>query len=105
MAIDIVTKDDLIEFRSSLLKELTELIGTKKPKEEREWLKTYEIRARIDISKSTLHQLRINGSLAYTRVGHCIYYKYSDLTSLLEKNKMQNPKLAGVRGRNRFSQP
>lgn len=103
MAVDIVTKDDLNEFRASLIKDLTELFGTRKPKEQREWLKTYEVMSLLDISKSTLHQLRINGTLAYTRIGHCVYYKYSDIRELLEKNKKQNPPLPGIKGRNRFS--
>jgi hypothetical protein len=105
MAVEIVTKDDLAEFRNSLIKELSELFGTRKPKEQREWLKTYEVMALLDISKSTLHQLRINGTLAYTRIGHCVYYKYSDIRELMEKNKTQNPPLRNVKGHNRFSFP
>jgi hypothetical protein len=105
MAVEIVTKSDLNEFKSSLIKELTELFGSRKPKEQREWLKTYEVMALLDISKSTLHQLRINGTLAYTRIGHCVYYQYSDIRSLMEKNKTQYPPLKGVKGRNRYSMP
>lgn len=105
MAVEIVTKSDLAEFKNSLIKELSELFGSRKPKEQREWLKTYEVMALLDISKSTLHQLRINGTLAYTRIGHCVYYKYNDIRELMEKNKTQNPPLRNIKGRNRFSLP
>lgn len=105
MAVEIVTKSDLAEFKNSLIKELSELFGSCKPKEQREWLKTYEVMALLDISKSTLHQLRINGTLAYTRIGHCVYYQYNDIRTLMEKNKTQYPPLKGIKGRNRYSMP
>lgn len=105
MAVEIVTKSDLAEFKNSLIKELSELFGTRKPKEQREWLKTYEVMALLDISKSTLHQLRINGTLAYTRIGHCVYYQYNDIRALMEKNKTQYSPLKGIKGRNRYSMP
>ena len=73
MAVEIITKSDLAEFKKSLIKELSELFGSRKTKKQREWLKTYKVMALLDISKSTLHQLRINGTLAYTRIGQVVF--------------------------------
>lgn len=105
MAVEIVTKQDLAEFKTALIKELSDIFGSRKPKEQKEWLKTYEVMALVDISKSKLHELRISGALSYTRIGHCIYYQYSDLRSLMEKNKTQYPLKQNNKGRNRFSLP
>jgi hypothetical protein len=105
MEIDIATKRDLIELKQQMITELIALMENRNPKKApREWLKTYEVRELLDISKSTLHQLRINGSLSFTRIGHCIYYNYGDILQLMEKNKTRLPKGPG-RGTNRFSQP
>lgn len=101
MAVNIVTKEDLQDFKADLLRELTEIIQRKPVKEQREWLKSYEVMKALNISKGTLQVLRSNGTLPFTRVGKCIYFKYEDIQNLLEQNKISN-QLIG-QGRNRFS--
>lgn len=101
MAVNIVTKEDLQDFKTDLLKELTELIQKKPGKEHREWLKSYEVMKALNISKGTLQVLRSNGTLPFTRVGKCIYFKYDDIQNLLEQNKIQHHLIG--QGRNRFS--
>lgn len=101
MAVNIVTKEDLQDFKADLLKELTELIQKKPGKEHREWLKSYEVMKALNISKGTLQVLRSNGTLPFTRVGKCIYFKYDDIQNLLEQNKIQHHLIG--QGRNRFS--
>lgn len=107
MALEILTKEDLHNFKSELFSELTRLITENKPskKEQREWLKSYEVMKMLNLSKGKLQSLRISGKLAFTRIGHCIYYKYDDIVLLMEENKIKNPVLTGIKGRNRFSQP
>lgn len=107
MALEVLTKEDLNSFKSELFSELSRLIAEKQPlkKEQREWLKSYEVMKMLNLSKGKLQSLRISGKLAFTRIGHCIYYKYGDITQLMEENKIKNPVTSGVKGRNRFSLP
>ena len=65
MTVQIITIEDLNEFRSLLLNDLKEIIQSK-PQQTKQWLKSNEVRKLLNISSSTLQNLRINGTLTYT---------------------------------------
>jgi hypothetical protein len=87
MAIEVITKEDLQEFRHQLLNDLQQVIQSK-PQEQKQWLKSFEVRKLLKISPGTLQNLRINGTLSFTRIGSIMYYSYQDIEKLLEKNKV-----------------
>jgi hypothetical protein len=80
----IVTREDLNEFRTQLLTDFKEII-LNKPEQSKQWLKSNEVRKLLNISAGTLQTLRINGILTYSKIGGIIYYKYEDIVKLLEK--------------------
>jgi len=84
MAVEIITLEDLNEFRSLLLNDLKEIIYSK-PNPSKQWLKSSEVRKLLNISPGTLQNLRINGTLSYNKIGGTIYYKYEEITKMLEK--------------------
>jgi len=86
MAAQIITKEDLDEFRDKLLQDLKGLIGNK-ASEPAKWLKSYQVKNMLKISSGTLQSLRVNGILSYTKVGGTLYYKYDDIIKLMEANK------------------
>jgi hypothetical protein len=87
MAVQVITMEDLNEFRTLLLKDLKEIIQSK-PQHEKQWLKSKEVRKLLNISPGTLQNLRINGTLTYTKVGGIMYYDNSDIEKLLNGNKV-----------------
>ena len=87
MAVQIITLEDLTEFRLTLLQDLKDLL-TKNGQPEKKWLKSKEVRALLNISPGTLQTLRINGTLTYTKVGGIIYYDQLDIDKLLSRNKI-----------------
>jgi Helix-turn-helix domain len=87
MAIEVITREDLNEFRELLLSELNTLFNSK-PQQQKQWLKSNEVRKLLNISPGTLQNLRINGTLSYTKVGSILYYPYQDIQKLLEHNKV-----------------
>ncbi|WP_298152261.1 helix-turn-helix domain-containing protein [Flavobacterium sp.] len=89
MAIEVLTKEDLYEFRHVLLKDIKEILQTK-PSQTKEWLKSTEVRKLLNISPGTLQTLRINKTLSYTRIGGIIYYAHRDIEKLLEGNKVES---------------
>jgi len=89
MAIEVLTKEDLYEFRNVLLKDIKEILQTK-PSQTKEWLKSTEVRKLLNISPGTLQTLRINKTLSYTRIGGIIYYAHQDIEKLLESNKVES---------------
>jgi len=83
MNLEIITKEDLKEFKSELLSEIRQLIQPGQG-QSKKWLKSNEVRKLLNISPGTLQNLRINGTLNYTRIGSIIYYKLEDINKLLE---------------------
>ncbi len=88
MAIEIITREDLNEFRILLLADLKEVLQTK-TQITKQWLKSNEVRKLLNISPGTLQNLRVNGTITYTKVGGILYYSNSDLEKLLESNKVE----------------
>ncbi len=82
-AIEVITKDDLKNFKSELLSEIKTLMN---PQEgaSKKWLKSQEVRKMLNISPGTLQNLRINGTLRFTKIGSMLYYKLEDINGLLE---------------------
>ena len=87
MAIEVITREDLNEFRSLLLNDLKEIMHSK-PQQAKQWLKSKEVRKLLNISPGTLQNLRINGTLTYTKVGGIMYYDNTDIEKLLNGSKV-----------------
>ena len=86
MAVQIITIEDLNEFRSLLLNDLKEFIQPQS-QQIKQWLKSNEVRKLLNISPGTLQNLRINGTLTYTKIGGIMYYSYSDIEKVFNGNK------------------
>lgn len=87
MAIEVITREDLNEFRTLLLSDLNAMFNSK-PQQQKQWLKSSEVRKLLNISPGTLQNLRVNGTLSYTKIGGIIYYAHCDLMKVLEENKV-----------------
>lgn len=84
MAVNIVTKEDLLEFKNELLEELKGLFHFKTT-EQKLWLKSSEVKELLKISSGTLQTLRINGTLRFSKVGGTLYYNYQDIEKMLNQ--------------------
>jgi hypothetical protein len=62
-------KDDLREMESRLLTEIKKLGPMDGHGASKKWLKSNEVRKLLKISPGTLQNLRINGTLSFTRIG------------------------------------
>lgn len=87
MAIEVITKEDLNEFRLLLLNDFKELLKTN-TQPAKQWLKSREVRKLLNISPGTLQTLRINKILTYTKIGGILYYDNADIEKLLSANKV-----------------
>ena len=83
MHMEIITKEDLKQLKTEMLAEIRQLI---KPEDSqsKQWLKSAEVRKLLNISPGTLQNLRINGTLRFTKIGGMMYYKLEDINRLLE---------------------
>ncbi len=86
MAIEIITKEDLQAFKIDLLKDIKEVLESSGKLEQKKWLKSPEVRKLLGISPGTLQNLRVNGTLPFSKVGSLFYYPYDDIMKMLERN-------------------
>lgn len=91
MGATIITSEDLMEFKIELLEDIKELLRNNEGSSAKKWLKSNEVRDLLGISPGTLQNLRVNGTLPYTRIGGVLYYDHNEIIEVLERNKI-NPR-------------
>lgn len=94
MAANIVTLEDLHDFKQELLTEIQKLLSRRQTTPARKWLKSHEVRRLLTVSPGTLQNLRVNGTLPFTKIGGVIFYDYDDIQKMIEENK-RNPHFVG----------
>ena len=90
MPTEIVTTDDLREFKIELVKEIKQLFAAHHGQHTKKWLKSYEVRELLNISPGTLQNLRINGTLPFAKIGGVIFYDSEDINKMMKENLIQN---------------
>jgi len=88
MGATIITSEDLMEFKVELLEDIKDLLENQNKQTNKKWLKSNEVRELLGISPGTLQNLRINGTLPYTKVGGVLYYDQREIMEVLERNKV-----------------
>ncbi len=84
---DAITKADLENFKIELLEEIKKILpGATEPP--RKWLKSREVRDLLNISPGTLQNMRLNGTLPFTKIGGLTFYSNDDIIKLMESNKV-----------------
>ena len=80
-----VTRLDLLNALNFLINEIN---ISKKEEQPQKWLKSSEVKSLLRISPGTLQNLRINGTLTYTKIGGIIFYSYEEILKVMEQNKV-----------------
>lgn len=89
MSIEIMTKSDLMDFKSDLFKELKAFLAPEKPIDKK-WLRSNEVRKLLGISAGTLQTLRNNGTLSFTKIGGTMYYSMDGINRVMKFSKTPN---------------
>jgi len=84
MSVNILTQEDLQKFKTELFAELKTLITNHPTEAPKKWLKSYEVRNMLGISRGTLQNMKDNGTLHPTLVGGLLFYDYDEITKLLK---------------------
>lgn len=84
MNVDIITKNDLQQFKEELLQDFKAILNQSNTPQTEEYLKSGEVRKLLKISSGTLQNLRINRTLKFKKIGGTIYYLRSDVDNLLQ---------------------
>lgn len=92
MSLEVLTKEDLALFKSELFTEIKVLLNDSsknnhKKEETSKWLKSHQVQRMLAISPGTLQNLRINGTIPFTKIGGVIFYSIDDINTILQRNK------------------
>lgn len=77
MPVEIITKEDLNHFRIQLLDDLKHILNQKSP-QQKEWLKSPEVRKLLRISPGTLQTFELKEPFAALKLAEC--YSTSTMT-------------------------
>lgn len=92
---ELLTKDDLKRFKEELFEELRKLDPSQhEGMATKQWLKSCEVHKLLGISPGTLQNLRVNGTLPYTKIGSLMYYRYQDIRKLLDGSQAKGTSLS-----------
>ena len=89
MPSEIITTDDLREFKVELLAEFRKMLNEQRGQPAKKWLNPYEVKKLLSISPGTLQNLRVNGTLPFTKIGGQMFYDYEDIRKMLEPTQNQ----------------
>ena len=90
MPANIVTTDDLHDFKMELLDEFKNLLTKQSQGKLKRYLKSNEVMDLLQISPGTLQNLRINGTLPYTKIGGIIFYDAEEIQKVMADNRIHN---------------
>lgn len=99
MAANIITQEDLDQFKIEFFEEQKQILQQFKEELNGKsnqfkvdangirWLKSHQVQRMLSISPGTLQTLRINGTMPYSKIGGSIFYGFDDVQNLLNSNK------------------
>ena len=90
MPTSIITTDDLREFKMELLDDIKNLLAKQATGKLKKYLKSSEVMEMLQVSPGTLQNLRINGTLPYSKVGGIIYYDTEDIQKAMSRSRVDN---------------
>ncbi|MFB9053083.1 helix-turn-helix domain-containing protein [Formosa undariae] len=88
MPTSIITTDDLHEFKLELIDDIKRLLTEQSKRQLKTYLKSTEVMSLLKISSGTLQNLRLNGTIPYTRIGGIIYYSAEEIQAVMIENKV-----------------
>lgn len=83
---EILTKKDLQEFENRLQNKIEAMLKDSSKQKIGEWLRNKDIKKMLGLSDGSVQNLRVNGTLPYTKLGGTYFYRYSDVIFILENN-------------------
>ncbi len=90
MPTTIITTDDLRDFKLELLEDIKKLLIKRASGNLKRYLKSSEVMEVLQLSPGTLQNLRINGTLPYSKIGGIIYYDSEEIHKLMNQNRIDN---------------
>jgi Helix-turn-helix domain len=83
----IITKEDLNSFKNEIIQEFIKLVNKAEKGETSAWLRTRDVCRILNLSTSTLQNLRNSGKIPFKKINGAILYKRADIETLFDSVK------------------
>ncbi|SRX74732.1 helix-turn-helix domain-containing protein [Aequorivita antarctica] len=90
MPTSIITTDDLRDFKMELLDDIKKILAKQASGTLKKYLKSSEVMEMLQISPGTLQNLRINGTLPFSKMGGIIYYDIEDIQKVMQNSRVNH---------------
>ena len=90
MPSNLITTDDLMDFKIELMESIKELLSKQAKGTLKRYIRSSEVMEMLQISSGTLQNLRVNGTLPYTRMGGTLFYDTEDIQEIMKKNRIHH---------------
>ena len=96
MPAEILTTDDLREFKMEIISEIKKILSDHNANKTqvKRFLKSNDLQELLDLSPASLQNLRNSRVLPYTKIGGTFFYDWEDVVQLM--NKFKKPAKAKV---------
>jgi hypothetical protein len=93
MQVNIITSEDLQEFKAGLLEEIRDLFHFKTTRQKL-WLSTSEVTEFLGISQADFKKIRQNHALSRTRIQGTFYYNYKDIEKIENERQQTDSRIS-----------
>ncbi|SHM74067.1 helix-turn-helix domain-containing protein [Myroides odoratimimus] len=85
MNVELITKEDLEQFKTDIINEIRRYspFNRKKDEQAKQWIKSFKVRKLLGISPGTLQNMRLKGTIPYKKIGGLIFYRYEDIVEMM----------------------
>ncbi len=94
MSVNIVTSEDLQEFRELLLGDIKDILQRHGRVSLDKYIKTTDLLEKLSVSPGTLQNMRNNGTIPYYKLAGILYYDEEEIDAIL-KNGFVDKKRRG----------
>jgi hypothetical protein len=84
MNLEIITREEFNSFKQEVLEALKPVSSV----QNKQYLRSAEMRKLLNISAGTLQNMRINGTLPYSKIGTTILYDLDKVVEILNENSV-----------------
>ena len=98
---ELITKKDLEQFKQELFAMLQPFKDSQAPTGQK-WLKNEDVKKILNVSNGTIQNLRVNGSLPFTKVGGLYFYKQEDIEKMLSGPEKKSPSKRPAQRKNKL---
>ena len=90
-AIDLVTRPELERFKAEIVIEIKKILLSERRPVVKLWMRSADVRKLLGISAGTLQNLRTNGTLHYSKIGGCMFYRTEDVEKMMNDGSTDKP--------------